>query len=896
MGLVRTSSRQVRAVAVVAAALTGFGGAAAVDAMAGRDLPIAEADGFGEGDGLIRYVVTAASGEATPELLATLDGTAGVESAQPLPDGTALVAADGLPPAALRSVPGVADVEVSPPVPVLGWVSDPYAAQYGWNLENDGTNVYQQAATADADVDVTDGWAASTGRGIVIALTDTGFDSDHPDLVGSLWNNPDQPCGSTDTDGNGLAGDCHGWNFYTETADIDNGAGGSHGASVAGVLGARANNGVGSAGVAPQVSIMPLVIGGGGHVDANLGAKAIRYAVDHGATIVNASWGGQFAGQPLDNLKSAIAYAASKGVLVVAAAGNDAANRDTSILYPASLPDANIITVGSSNAVDGVSDSSAYGAAMVDLFAPGNKVATTWNDGGMRTVSGTSIAAPHVAAALALYRNEMPSATAAELKTALLEDVDPVPVFAGKSVTGGRLTLRHLAPPPADRVDYLFSSMTSPAGTVTPVVRTTGPDSPGTYAVTVGLGMEHAGEVWALADTPISLSGTSLTTDDAGTVTFPLGALSTARSLTLSPSVELGDGRYALSVQLTKDGRALGRPYAAPLLVGTAVPAPGSPTPGTTPGDPTPGTTGPGNGTTPPGTTTPGSPTPGATDPDSDTTPPGTTPPGTTPPGTPAPGTTEPGSDTTPPGTEDGTPVPGSTTPVPDQDSSPVPTPDGGTDPAPGDGTVPNTPAGSTPPGTTPDGGTTPDTTVPAPGTTQPGTDPDDEPGEETPPVVTYPEVGPFGLTSVSPSVVGTDGGTRVTITGTRVPDQVRVLVGATGSATVVRSDDTSIVFIAPALVAGIYDVSVFSPGVAEPTVLAGGLRYVDDPDVAAPDQNSGTDAPGDDTDGTGGDSALPTEAVGPDGQRLVRSAAFGSLGTSFWSLRCSISCTGVQL
>ncbi|PZA21531.1 hypothetical protein DMO24_09715, partial [Modestobacter versicolor] len=557
----------MRAVAVVAAALTGFGGAAAVDALA--DPALAVADGYGTGDGLTRYVVTAASGDATPELLASLAELDGVASAQRLFDGTALVATAGVPAQRLRTAPGVAAVEPSPSVPVLGTASDPLYAPYGWHLENTGANAYQQSPVrADADIDGSDGWDAATGAGVVVAVVDTGYDSDHPDLAGALWTNPAEACGGADTDGNGLAGDCHGWNFATNSPDVDNGTGGSHGTTVAGVIAARKDNAAGLAGVAPEVTVMPLVAGSGEGIDVTLGAQAIRYAADHGATVVNASWGGAITGSALATLRSAVAYAASKGVLVVAAAGNDSGNRDSSIVYPASLTEANVLTVGASTASDTVSDFSGYGATSVDLFAPGTLVATTWNDGGYRLTSGTSIAAPQVAAALALYRETMPSATADQLRAALLADVDPIVAFQGRSVSGGRLNVSDLDPAATTAVGYRFTGMSGPAGQLAPQVQVSAPAAAGSYAVTVGLGMEHGGEVWALAGTPVELDGTTLTTDDAGQVTVPLGSLPTADGVTVSPTVDLLEGRYALSVQLLRDGAAFGSSYAAPLLVG----------------------------------------------------------------------------------------------------------------------------------------------------------------------------------------------------------------------------------------------------------------------------------------------------------------------------------------
>src|SRR5688500_17371015 len=133
-------------------------------------------------------------------------------------------------------------------------------------------------------------------------------------------------------------------------------------------------------------------------------------------------------------------------------------------MYPASLDEPALVTVGNSNAADRVSSSSAWGATSVDLFAPGELVFTTWNDGNYRLVSGTSIASPQVAAAYALYRTAWPNATAAELKQALLDDTDPVPAFAGKSVSGGRLSIGRLADGALGAVRYSFTSLSVPAG------------------------------------------------------------------------------------------------------------------------------------------------------------------------------------------------------------------------------------------------------------------------------------------------------------------------------------------------------------------------------------------------------------------------------------------------
>ncbi|MFD2092946.1 S8 family serine peptidase [Blastococcus deserti] len=898
-------STRIQAMILATAAVAGYAGAAAFSALAAPALPLITS--WGPGDGLTRYVLTLSSGTASPELLAGLEVVDGVVSAQSLSDGRALVATDGLVPQDLGAVPGVAAVEASTSVPVAGTVTDPLFPSYGWHLENTGANAAGQSpVVADADVDAADGWDVGTGDGMVVAVVDSGFDSDHPDLAGSLWVNPAEPCGNVDTDGNGKAGDCHGWNWYSNSADVDNGSYGSHGASVSGTVGARADNAMGLAGVAPDVTIMPLVIGGGSTVDVLAGAEAIRYAVDHGADVINASWGGAVTGYALDALRSAVAYAAAHDVLVVAAAGNDSSNRDTSLVYPASLSDWNVVTVGASTAADTVSTFSAYGAGSVDLFAPGTRVVVTTNTGGYAQANGTSFSAPIVAAAVALYRAAMPSATAAEIKQALLADVDPLPAFTGKSLTGGRLSMAKLTGTTADSVRYAFTSMTAPAGVVSPAIGVAGPTTAGDYDVVLGLGMEDAGEIWALSGKAVTLGGVTVTTDDAGDAVFPLGGLAGLDGTALAPSMELGDGRYVLTVQIYRDGSPVGRTYAAPLLVGSAVPAPSTPggsTPGTDPGDSTP------DGSTP-GTTTPG----GGTSPGTGTDP--SLPGGATAPRDPGPGSTPDGSGTSP-GTTPGT------TPGTSPGTSPGSDPDG---PAPGDGTpsLPpgtTTPGGSTPGG--PGGGTSPDpgSGTPTPGTSTPATPAPDAP---VPGTTTYPRVGTFRITSLTPNVVDVAGGTLVTITGEALPDDPTVRIGGTSTGTVVTASATRVTFRVPARVAGTYDVSVFAPD-GRSTVLSNALTYAaevgsptpggdggtpDDggstpdgtsPGGTTPDSGPGGTPPGGSTpdDGASDDGPAPgTEPVvrsGPAGERLVRSAKFGGL-RAIWSMDCSSSCTGVAI
>ena len=173
---------------------------------------------------------------------------------------------------------------------------------------------------------------------------------------------------------------------------------------------------------------------------------------------------------------------------------------------------------------------------------------------------------------------------------------------------------------------------------------------------------------------------------------------------------------------------------------------------------------------------------------------------------------------------------------------------------------------------------------------------------------VTYPEVGPFSITGMSPIRVATAGGTLVTITGDALPLDPQVRIGDTAAAEVVTSTATRLVFRAPARVAGTYDVHVFARD-GRTSVLADALTYTDDELAPVPGED-GTDgsegpggsdgAPGAD-EGSDGDDASegsqePVVRTGPNGERLVRTTKFAGLGSSFWSMDCSSSCSGVSL
>lgn len=789
----------------------------------------------------------------------------GVVSAQLLADGRALVATD-LDQSELDALAGVRDVELSQQVPVAATEvnpNDPYYAAYGWSLHNTGTNAYQQAgAVAGADISAPAGWAASQGDGMVVAVVDTGFYTGHPDLAGALWTNPAEACGSVDSDGDGKAGACHGWNFYTNSADVTNGTMGTHGTSVAGVIAARMDNGQGVAGVAPQATVMPLVVGGGSNVDIYLATQAIRWAVDHGADVINASFGGPVSGAALTALTAAVDYAANAGVLVVAAAGNDSGNRDTSVMYPASLTSDGVVTIGSTDAADRPAASSAYGATSVDLFAPGEKVVTTWDDGGYRLVSGTSIAAPHVTGAIADFLALDPDATLAEQRSWLAGATTPLSTLTGRCVTGGRLTVAGLTSA-AGAVSYTFSSMVAPAGRVSPTVSLTAASGPGRYEVDLGLVMLVDGQVWAVSGEEVSIDGVSRLTDDDGIVRFDLGQLPDLGAHDVVASLDLGAGQFGLSAQVLKDGQALSRPFAAPLIVtatpdgsGSQNPAPDGPAPeesgagGSGPGAPGSsgsGTPDAGSGGSAPGGSGSGGAGPGGSGPES--TSPGGSGPGTgdsTTPGGSGPGSPDESSGGSGPGGAgtggsgmDGSGSGGSGS----GGSGSGDSGSGGSgsgDPGSGGQQPDPWPDGSGPIGSGPDGsGST------GPGSTGSGSD-----------SRTYDRVGAFEVTSISRVHVSTSGSELVIIRGERMARVAGVRVGAAsyGSSVVLilDGDAGTLMFLTPPMPAGAYDVTVYGAG--QSSVLPEALIYSADASAGGPGPGPGPGGPDSgNPDGSGG-------------------------------------------
>lgn len=330
------------------------------------------------------------------------------------------------------------------------------------------------------DTQVKEAWQVSGTMGsedVVVAVIDTGVDYTHEDLVYNMWRNTAEiPGNNIDDDGNGYVDDIVGWDFVSNdnlpfdlSVDpmqlIFGGGNPGHGTHCAGNVAARANNGKGIVGVAPNVKIMALrFLSEKGQGTIAGAIQSIKYAVDNGAQILSNSWGSE-GDDPNDPntqaLKDAIQYAQDQNSLFVAAAGNGHQgvgydnDTDAKPAYPASYDHDVIISVAALDSSDQLGSFSNWGKRTVDMGAPGVVVYSTvpgniyqdtiFDKFGIHvTWDGTSMATPHVAGAAALYLSKNPSADWRQIKDALMKSVTPIAAMNGKSTSGGKLNVLKL--------------------------------------------------------------------------------------------------------------------------------------------------------------------------------------------------------------------------------------------------------------------------------------------------------------------------------------------------------------------------------------------------------------------------------------------------------------------
>ncbi|MBL7883965.1 MAG: S8 family serine peptidase [Bacteroidia bacterium] len=341
----------------------------------------------------------------------------------------------------------------------------PNDAQFGvmWDMHNTG----QSGGVVDADIDAPEAWDITTGgltaQGdtIVVAVIDGGFDLSHPDL--NFWKNYDEiPNNGIDDDNNGYIDDFDGWYTVNNTDNLPNQ---SHGTHVAGTVGAKGNNGIGVTGVNWNVKVMPISYGSTGGLESNV-VEAYAFARDQrreyntsngtkGAFVVstNSSFGidnGQPSNYPLwcamyDSLGTV-------GILSAGATANQNFNIDATGDIPTACESDWLITVTNTTRNDVKTANAGYGLTTIDLGAPGSNITSTYPSNSYSSISGTSMATPHVAGTVAMMLSVScnqfitdykanPAAMALVIKDSLLNATDAKASLAGITVTGGRLNL-----------------------------------------------------------------------------------------------------------------------------------------------------------------------------------------------------------------------------------------------------------------------------------------------------------------------------------------------------------------------------------------------------------------------------------------------------------------------
>lgn len=311
-----------------------------------------------------------------------------------------------------------------------------------------------RASQNNIDMDVFEAWEHmkeenNERREVIVAVIDTGIDYSHPDLSKNMWINSGEIADDgIDNDNNGYVDDVYGWDFYNDDASVchyqysreldlnvalpeDND---NHGTHIAGVIGAVAGNNIGIVGIASNINIkiMSLKINGGKDGTGNISnaIEAIKYATMMGADICNLSWGTNEYSKALEEvIKEA-------DMLFVAAAGNTGGNNDKTPVYPASFRLDNLISVTFINPRGLMTNLTNIGKASIDIAAPGEDIFSTCV-GTYMTMTGSSMAAPHVSAVAALLYSYKDNLFPANIKALILESYKPVAKLKGKVINPG---------------------------------------------------------------------------------------------------------------------------------------------------------------------------------------------------------------------------------------------------------------------------------------------------------------------------------------------------------------------------------------------------------------------------------------------------------------------------
>lgn len=412
----------------------------------------------------------------------------------------------------LRSLPDIEYAEVLPERTFTAEPNDPFLAQQ-YHL---GT-VHAFEAWAQLD---------STAAPIVLAIVDTGVDYLHEDLAPVIYVNPGEDgtddqglnkrSNGKDDDNNGYIDDWHGWDFVSSTSpdgrDNDPMPGNSHGTHVAGIAGAAVNNGIGIAGTAIGIRLMPVKIGN------DLGSNSVEnsydgllFAAATGADVINCSWGGEAGSES----EAEIVLSAQKlGAVIVAAAGNNGKN---TAFYPAAYP--GVMSVAATDERDNKASFSNYHGS-VDICAPGLSIYSTFPNNTYGYDSGTSMASPVAAGLACLVRNKFPQYSPEQVIAHIKATTDNIDSnnmgFEGKIGTGRVNFLKSLTTLSAKSAELSSYRLTDESGD--------GVFEPG-ERITVALTIRNI--LSPLQDAAIGITADSPYTIESSPVSIHLGAMAT---------------------------------------------------------------------------------------------------------------------------------------------------------------------------------------------------------------------------------------------------------------------------------------------------------------------------------------------------------------------------------
>lgn len=430
----------------------------------------------------------------------------------------------------VRAPQGSLSFEVAERVTLDSRIAEAFPACYGeyvtddpsfgsqWNMHNTGSS----GGTPDADIDAPEAWTIATGNpGIIVAPLDSGIDYHHNDLGPNIWQNLGEDfdhdgqtlidsgsqwvydtgdLNGVDDDGNGMIDDLIGWDPENNNNEVMDSMG--HGTHVSGIVGARTNNARNVAGVAggwdnqPGVSIMMVQVGdfypNGAILD-----DAIIYAVDNGARVITMS----LSVSETSAINAAFDYARDNEVFVNCSAGN---NYGGGCSYPATYP--TVVAVSATTRNDTLASFSAQGPN-VEISAPGDDITSTMPGQSQGSMSGTSMASPHIAGTAGLLLSVNPGLDRDALLFAITSTADDLGAAGWDPQFGeGRLNL-------FNAVQFVASQSLLRADTFTISAQTGG-----SIQFTLNAGFAHAGRPYLLL---ASISGTSPGTS-IGSTTLPL--------------------------------------------------------------------------------------------------------------------------------------------------------------------------------------------------------------------------------------------------------------------------------------------------------------------------------------------------------------------------------------